>query len=52
MSSTSPRTLRRSLLEGIPDHRDDFLTDDEKSANDRFCPCVSRAKSELLVLDL
>ena len=45
-------TCLTGVLEGIPDHRDVFLTDDEKSANDRFCPCVSRAKSELLVLDL
>ena len=45
-------TCLTGVLEGIPDHRDVFLTDEEKAANDRFCPCVSRAKSELLVLDL
>jgi len=40
------------ILEGVPDHRDVFLTDDEHSAGDVFTPCCSRAKSNLLVLDL
>jgi vanillate O-demethylase ferredoxin subunit len=45
-------TCLTGVLEGTPDHRDMFLTDDEKSACDRLTPCVSRAKSRLLVLDL
>jgi len=39
------------LLDGDPDHRDICLTGDEH-ASGSFCPCVSRAKSARLVLDL
>ncbi|MCR4264586.1 PDR/VanB family oxidoreductase [Nitratireductor sp. ZSWI3] len=41
-----------TVLEGIPDHRDVILTDDERAANNVMQICVSRAKSERLVLDL
>ncbi|EJM22907.1 flavodoxin reductase family protein [Pseudomonas sp. GM21] len=40
------------VLEGVPDHRDMFMTDAEHARNDQFTPCCSRAKSALLVLDL
>ena len=40
------------ILEGEPDHRDAYLTDDERSAGDQFTPCCSRAKGPRLVLDL
>ncbi|KWT97678.1 MULTISPECIES: PDR/VanB family oxidoreductase [unclassified Variovorax] len=40
------------VIEGIPDHRDFYLTPDEQAANDQFTPCCSRAKSARLVLDL
>ncbi|RDK03534.1 PepSY domain-containing protein [Paraburkholderia lacunae] len=40
------------VLEGEPQHRDVFLSDDEKNRNDRFTPCCSRANSRRLVLDL
>ncbi|HSX88897.1 MAG TPA: PDR/VanB family oxidoreductase [Pseudomonas sp.] len=40
------------VLEGQPDHRDSYLTEQERSANDCFLPCCSRALSPLLVLDL
>lgn len=40
------------LIEGEPDHRDSYLTDDEQQANTYFVPCCSRAKSPVLVLDL
>jgi len=40
------------VLEGIPDHNDQFLTADEHARNDCFTPCCSRAKSPRLVLDL
>ncbi|MFP6847744.1 MAG: PDR/VanB family oxidoreductase [Pseudomonas sp.] len=40
------------VLEGEPDHRDVYLTDDEKQANDQILVCCSRAKSQKLVLDL
>ena len=45
-------TCLTGVLEGEPDHRDVFLTDAEKRANDRMTVCVSRAKSARLVLDL
>lgn len=41
-----------SILEGEPDHRDHFLTQTERSANDKFTPCCSRSKSARLVLDI
>ncbi|MFW6749593.1 PDR/VanB family oxidoreductase [Pseudomonas glycinae] len=45
-------TCVTGLLEGIADHRDQFMTAAEHAANDRFTPCCSRAKSPRLVLDL
>lgn len=40
------------VLDGEPDHRDVYLTDDEKAANDQILVCCSRAKSKKLVLDI
>ncbi|SFK26226.1 PDR/VanB family oxidoreductase [Celeribacter neptunius] len=40
------------VLEGEPDHRDSFLTDEEKADGDQITLCCSRAKSSKLVLDL
>jgi vanillate O-demethylase ferredoxin subunit len=40
------------VLEGVPEHHDMFMTDEEHARNDQFTPCCSRAKSSLLVLDL
>lgn len=45
-------TCLTGVLEGTPDHRDVFLTDEERAAGDKFLPCVSRAQSDILVLDL
>jgi vanillate O-demethylase ferredoxin subunit len=45
-------TCLTRVIEGIPDHRDYFLSDAERAANDRFLPCCSRAKSTRLVLDI
>lgn len=45
-------TCLTRVLEGVPDHRDLFLTDAEHAANDQFTPCCSRSKTSLLVLDL
>jgi vanillate O-demethylase ferredoxin subunit len=36
----------------VSDHRDLYLTDEERAANDQFTPCCSRARTPLLVLDL
>lgn len=40
------------VLAGEPDHWDMYLTPEEQAANNQFCPCVSRSRSEVLVLDL
>ena len=40
------------VLEGIPEHRDMFLTAEEQARGDQFTPCCSRSKSAKLVLDL
>jgi vanillate O-demethylase ferredoxin subunit len=45
-------TCLTGVLEGIPDHRDVFLTEAERSAGNKMLPCVSRARSPVLVLDL
>ena len=45
-------TCVAKVLDGIPDHHDSFLTEAEKSRNDCIALCVSRARSEKLVVDL
>lgn len=40
------------VLEGEPDHRDSYLTDEEKADGDQILLCCSRAKSARLVIDL
>jgi len=40
------------VIAGVPDHRDVILSDDERASNKVMQICVSRAKSERLVLDL
>ena len=41
-----------TVLEGVPDHRDYFLSDAEKAEGKLIQICISRAKSARLVLDL
>lgn len=41
-----------SVIAGVPDHRDVILSDEEKASNKVMQICVSRAKSDRLVLDL
>jgi vanillate O-demethylase ferredoxin subunit len=41
-----------SVLEGIPDHRDQFMLPEEHERNDAFTPCCSRSLTPCLVLDL
>ncbi|OSC31604.1 oxidoreductase [Mycobacterium vulneris] len=45
-------TCEARVLEGTPDHRDSVLTDAEKAADDVMLVCVSRSRTERLVLDL
>ena len=40
------------VLEGEPDHQDVYLNDSEKRAGDRIMTCVSRARTDRLVLDI
>lgn len=41
-----------TVLAGEPDHRDSFLSDEERTQGNQITPCCSRAKSNVLVLDL
>lgn len=41
-----------TVLEGRPDHRDDYLTPEEQEANEVMMICVSRCLGKRLVLDL
>jgi ferredoxin-NADP reductase len=41
-----------AVLDGIPDHRDQVLSVEERAANDTMMICVGRAKSARLVLDV
>jgi ferredoxin len=45
-------TCACTVLEGEPDHRDAYLTDEEKADNDQILVCCSRSRSARLVLDL
>ena len=45
-------TCETAVLDGVPDHRDSVLTEDEQAANDCMMVCVSRSCSAKLVLDL
>ncbi|MBM6551330.1 oxidoreductase [Marinomonas ostreistagni] len=45
-------TCMTGLIEGVADHRDTFLSNDERASGQLIMPCCSRARSECLVLDL
>lgn len=45
-------TCITKVVEGVPDHRDSYFTDEERAKNDCFTPCCSRAKSGRLVIEL
>jgi ferredoxin-NADP reductase len=40
------------VLGGVPEHNDDLLDDEEREAGTVMLPCVSRSKTDTLVLDL
>lgn len=40
------------VLEGVPDHRDEILTEAERAGNKSMMACCSRSRSPTLVLDL
>ena len=45
-------TCEQTVLEGVPEHRDSVLSDDEQAANDCMMVCVSRSRTPRIVLDL
>lgn len=45
-------TCETRVVTGTPEHRDQVLSDDERAENSVMMVCVSRAKSEEIVLDL
>ena len=45
-------TCETKVLEGLPDHRDSLLSEDEREANETMMICVGRALSDRIVLDL
>jgi vanillate O-demethylase ferredoxin subunit len=45
-------TCETRVIDGIPDHRDQFLSKEEHAANKTMMICCSGAKSATLVLDL
>ncbi len=45
-------TCVTGVLDGVPDHRDAFLSQAERRACDKMMPCVSRSKGASLTLDL
>ncbi|MBV9921279.1 MAG: oxidoreductase [Pseudonocardia sp.] len=45
-------TCETRVLDGVPDHRDSLLSAAEQAAGKTMMVCVSRAKSDRLVLDL
>lgn len=45
-------TCETRVLGGTPDHRDEFLADDERESGETMMLCVSRAETPELTLDL
>lgn len=45
-------TCLTRVIDGVPDHKDMYLTPEEQAANDQFTPCCSRARTPRLVIDL
>ena len=45
-------TCAATVLEGEPDHQDVYLNESDHRAGDRIMTCVSRSRSDRLVLDL
>jgi cytochrome P450/ferredoxin-NADP reductase len=45
-------TCETRVVEGVPDHRDSVLDEEERQANDCMMICISRSRTPRLVLDL
>lgn len=46
------KTCAVRVLDGVPDHRDSALSAAEREQGRSMCPCISRAKSDHLALDI
>jgi len=46
------KTCAVKVLDGVPDHRDSALSSSEREDFGLICPCISRACSDHLVLDI
>ncbi|WP_213453525.1 PDR/VanB family oxidoreductase [Rhizomonospora bruguierae] len=45
-------TCETRVIDGVPDHRDSLLSEEERAGGKVLLPCVSRALSKRLVLDV
>ena len=45
-------TCVATVLDGEPDHQDVYLNESERAAGDRILTCVSRSRTDRLILDL
>ncbi|WP_427925292.1 PDR/VanB family oxidoreductase [Streptomyces sp. cg40] len=45
-------TCETTVLDGVPDHRDSFLTEEERNTSETMMICCSRARTARIVLDL
>lgn len=45
-------TCETTVLDGVPDHRDQLLSDEERDSGSTMMICVSRCQGDRLVLDL
>lgn len=45
-------TCETKVIDGIPDHRNSFLSEEEKAENSKIMICCSGSKSPVLTLDL
>ncbi|NDJ58724.1 oxidoreductase [Enterobacteriaceae bacterium 4M9] len=45
-------TCIANVLEGTPEHRDSYLTEEEKADNDQIALCCSRSRSPCLVIEV
>ncbi|MGP3776186.1 PDR/VanB family oxidoreductase [Streptomyces sp. SDT5-1] len=45
-------TCETAVLDGVPDHRDQLLSEEERAAGDVMMICVSRCRGDRLVLDV
>jgi ferredoxin len=45
-------TCEVRVLDGQPDHKDNVLSEQERTAGQRFIPCISRCNGPQLVIEL